>query len=244
MNLEAIIGRDEQQRLLVKVGQGAFLIGMPGSVPKSVSHAHCHLAVDFSEDALRKVKKIIVKNLKSQNVTYVEGNEVETKVVNESSKVELGYDRYVMDLAMVIAGMRKLLPPAKLEIDISSLKPVWEEYKKACEQIDENQRKIGVLQRFGGLLITTGVALACIPQLGYGRVFLAVIALAIAVYCFVKSSRKSADPKRKRAKLNEDFQKKYVCPNPECRCFMGFTDYDLLKQKKRCPYCGASFKNT
>lgn len=44
--LDIVIGREENQhRLLVKMGQKAFVVGSPQSVPNSVSRNHCNLIV-------------------------------------------------------------------------------------------------------------------------------------------------------------------------------------------------------
>ena len=71
-NIEAIIGKEEGlHRLLIKIGQKAFVVGNPQSVPNSVSRTHCSLSVDYSDDTDRLVKKIRIQNIKSQNTTYV-----------------------------------------------------------------------------------------------------------------------------------------------------------------------------
>lgn len=57
-NIEAIIGKEEGlHRLLIKIGQKAFVVGNPQSVPNSVSRTHCSLSVDYSDDTARQVKK-------------------------------------------------------------------------------------------------------------------------------------------------------------------------------------------
>ena len=111
--VEAVIGKEEgQHRLLVKIGQKAFVVGSPQSVPNTVSRSHCSLSVEYTDDQARKVTKIKIQNLKPQNITYVDGQEVESKSIKEISHVQLGFDRYNMDLKQVVDGMRKGLPTA------------------------------------------------------------------------------------------------------------------------------------
>ena len=44
--VEAVIGKEEgSHRLLVKIGQKAFVVGAPQSVPNTVSRQHCSLSV-------------------------------------------------------------------------------------------------------------------------------------------------------------------------------------------------------
>ena len=46
--LDIVIGREENlHRLLVKMGQKAFVVGSPQSVPNSVSRNHCALVVEL-----------------------------------------------------------------------------------------------------------------------------------------------------------------------------------------------------
>ena len=57
--IEAIIGKEEGlHRLLVKNGSKAFVLGVPQSVPNTVSRSHCSLSVEYSDDQERKVIKI------------------------------------------------------------------------------------------------------------------------------------------------------------------------------------------
>ena len=34
----------------------------------------------------------------------------------------------------------------------------------------------------------------------------------------------------------------YVCPNPECRHFLGYQPYKLILQHKKCPWCKSKFQ--
>ena len=86
--LDIVIGREENlHRLLVKMGQKAFVVGSPQSVPNSVSRNHCALVVEFSDDSTRKVLGIVIRNLNLQNSTYVDEQEIETKKIKESSRM-------------------------------------------------------------------------------------------------------------------------------------------------------------
>ena len=63
--MEIIIGRDtETSKLSVTIGQQKVLTGTEGSVPKSVSRAHCKVVINA--DGTYEVR-----NMKAQNVTYL-----------------------------------------------------------------------------------------------------------------------------------------------------------------------------
>ena len=41
--------------------------------------------------------------------------------------------------------------------------------------------------------------------------------------------------------LNAELQTLYVCPNPDCRHFLGNKPYRVLRQDNGCPYCKCKF---
>ena len=241
--IEALLGKEEgAHRLEVKVGQKSFAVGSPESVPKSVSRSHCLLTVDFSDDAKRTVKSIVVKNVKIQNTTYVDGLEIEQKAIKEKSLVQLGFERYKLDVPMIVAKMRQLLPEIKVEYSILPLKNVWEEYDRTKLAITTSSVKSANRQRLQGILSMFGMLVGFIPGVPTTfRIIIIGAALVMAVYFFVKGS--VGDPVHKRLHdLDEDFRKRYVCPNPECRHYLGQTPYDVLRQNKSCVYCKCKYK--
>lgn len=245
--VEAVIGKEEGlHRLLVKIGQKAFVIGHPQSVPNTVSRAHCSLSVDYSDDQERKVREIRIQNLKPQNITCVDGLEVESKSIKEGALVQLGCDRYTVDLRSVIDGMRKFLtpvaPPQPKEYSIASLKKVWEEYDEERLRITDDAAKSANRQRLQGILSMCGMLISFVPGVdNIVRVLIIVAALFVAIYFFVKGSSDKT-VQRKLHSLDGQFRKRYVCPNPECRHFVGNVPYDILRQNSGCPYCKCKYK--
>ena len=79
--MEIILGRDPAtKRLKAVIGQQPFLGGDPGSVPQSVSRQHCSLTRQGDG-------KYLLKNLKVENTTYVNGAPYEKKVVTENDRI-------------------------------------------------------------------------------------------------------------------------------------------------------------
>lgn len=241
--IEAIIGKEEGlHRLLVKVGSKAFVVGVPQSVPNTVSRTHCNLSVEFSESKARKVKNIKIQNIKSQNTTYVDGQEVEAKSINEDSHVELGYSRYSVDLKQVVNGMRKFLPRIEESYSITHLEKTWKEYDEEKLRISDNAVKNANRQRLQGILSMSGMLIGFIPGINQNiRIVIIAAALLIAIYFFIKGSSDDS-VQRKLHDLDEEFRKKYVCPNPDCRHFIGNVPYDILSQNSGCPHCKCKYK--
>lgn len=245
-NLEAVLGKEEgQHRLLVKIGTKAFVVGSPQSVPNTVSRAHCELSVDFSNDQACTATKIRIRNLKSQNITYVDGQEVESKVIKENSHVQLGFDRYSVDLRKVIDGMRKFQMSANPQppetYSLSPLRTVWEEYDSTRMQLQLKEQKKNNIRNLGGILSATGILFMCVPALGALRFVATGFSLIIGLFFFIKGMNTSSSLTVKLHELDKEFRKRYVCPNPKCRHFMGSMPYDVLRQNKGCPHCKCKY---
>ena len=72
--MEIIIGREEGARRLHCIAGGReFNLGVAGSVPTSVSRKHCKLVINGD--------RLSIENLKDLNVTFVDGNQVFSKVI-------------------------------------------------------------------------------------------------------------------------------------------------------------------
>lgn len=136
--------------------------------------------------------------------------------------------------------------PSAPEYSIKHLQYVWDEYHGRILDIQRNQHSINVLRSASPLFtLGSGAVAALARALGWGdsvfslTIILTVIGLGLMAYSFVKGFNDHSIDDRERA--TEDFQSKYVCPNPKCHQFMGNTPYSLLRQKKCCPSCRCKF---
>ena len=109
---------------------------------------------------------------------------------------------------------------------------------------------MGIQQRIPIFFTIGAGALTSVAwSLGWGEwirivsICLTGIGLLLMIYFFIQSSK--FNPVREADKLREDFQSKYICPNPECKCFLGFQPYPMMKNqiKMICPYCKSKFED-
>ncbi len=220
-------------------------IGEMNSVPNSVSRCkpaenigHCKIDVD-------NTGAIKVTNLKPQNVTYVNGVEIISKTVTNDSFIELGKDKYSINVGSIIDTISKAIgestPPPAQEYSIKSLKIVWEEYdtKRTEEQLSEQKRNN--IQKLGGIFSSCGILFMFIEGMGDLRFVLTGFSVLIAIIFFVRGLNTSNSLLVRLKDLDADFRKKYTCPNPECHHFMGNIPYDVLRTNKKCSYCGCKF---
>ena len=225
--MEIIVGRDQATRQLSIVKDGKRkLYGLPNSVPMDVSRNHVSLQ-PLGNGTWQ------VKNLKEQNVTFVNGIAIESKTVSEKDKIELGNSHYLL-------SWNALSEPKVETVDIRPLKSIWEEYDNQRIQNQIAERRFNAARSATGII--TMLAIACSFILGHGPIYLVLYALAISVSVLftIQAYRKSTEVPQQQRELSKQFQHRYVCP--KCGHFMGFTDYDILIQNDACPYCKAKYK--
>lgn len=224
--MELKIGREPKSRRLCVVKDGQpRLVGLPGSVPEDVSREHLSLLPDGPG-------KWKIKNLNEKNVTYVNGLAIESKVVVESDKLELGRSHYLL-------SWDYLKEPKVETVDIRPLRKIWREYDdfKTDSQIAE--RKFNVARSATGIITMLCVILGANGLKGTTYFILYGVAIILSLIFTLIAYKKSADIPLQQRDLNKQFQKRYVCP--KCGHFMGFQDYDLLVGNEGCPHCKAKF---
>ena len=254
---EIFVGRESgTDRLLVYLsidGQiKAFQIGNPGSVSKSVSRAipkqsKAHLSIKIDDNG-----NIIVSNLKPENVTFVNGSQIISKRISEDDKVELGVDHYQLPLKEILTKTSQLTTSQlqnSTTYSISHLEKIWNDYHEGDLAIKDQQHKMGLQQRIPIFFTIGAGALTSVAwSLGWGEwirvvsICLTGIGLLLMIYFFIQSSK--FNPVRETDKLREDFQSKYICPNPDCKRFLGTYSYSMMKNqfKMECPYCKSKFE--
>lgn len=223
--MEIIIGRDQQTRQLRVVKDGCSnLYGQPGCVPMDVSRRH--MSLQPAENG-----KWLIKNLNERNVTFVNGISIESKVVNETDKVELGNSHYLLP-------WMAFQEPKVETIDIRHLKKVWNTYNQTNINIRKRQKNLGLLTSLpiaftmlGGLL--SGVATDAFRP--YAYIFTG-IAFSIMLYGLYRRATDDSIEEQEAAKKR--FQRDYVCP--KCKRFLQSQDYEVLADA--CPYCRTKFK--
>lgn len=233
--MEIIIGREEgARRLHCIAGDRDFNIGVAGSVPTSVSRKHCKLI--FNGDRLS------IENLNDLNVTFVDGNQVFSKVITANSHVQLGNEKYNLPLKEIIglvAPQKTTKPskPAKPEknvptFSLAPLEAVWNEYDSLKLKLQqENENKAKKQQRKMGIRL----AVSSIPVIGQ------LTNAFMGAKMMSSSSNNDVSNAVLLRKLDEELDKTYKCPNPECGRPFGPIPYRRLKFTPKCPNCGCKY---
>ncbi len=233
--IEAVIGRQHGTNCLLMIIQGqGYPLSNNGTVPKTVSSSHCKLTVD--NNGIWKLS-----NIKAELDTFVDGLQIDTKQVTPNSRVELGANHFVLNMHKVEAIINNIMPPV---FSLRPLEQIWKEYDEKKMHMQNKEMKIANFQRLQGALSMSAMLLGFIPDLGIFRWIIIGLALLIAVFFFIRGSQVSNSLPMKLKKLNEEFEEKYICPNPNCPRFLGYRPYNQLQYDKGCPHCQCRYTNT
>lgn len=268
-----LVGKEPGQgRLLVAIsGTGKTAsIGSPGSVPNCVSRCKPTENVAHAKIAIDQNGNITLSNMKSQNVTFVNGSEIASKRISMSNTVELGKDRFAVSVPMILETAKKILSIASnsgsqthqpetpkqepSKFNISHLERVWEDFHDKGLEIKKRQKEQGIYASLPMFFTMGGGAVTFVLSFILGDEYkaeiqilsgiLVVAGLIMLAYSFTR--RKNDTSIEDLEQISEDFQLRYVCPNPDCNKFFGAISYKLLKnqlrshkdQKMYCPRCG------
>lgn len=246
-----LIGKDAASgRLCLVVGSNGAqaktaLLGQPGSVPACVSRCMPQTGVGHARLTVDNAGNMTLSNLKSQNVTFVNGCEIVSKKVTPDMKIELGMDRYRLDIDAILAAASKIAgatSPSQAnatKFNIAHLERVWTDYHESIKALRERQKRVNLVRT--GCGIFTMCAMPCIFMFGPVGYVLTAIGIAGNIYSFVGLKNDSTADEQEQ--LTERFQDSYVCPNPDCGKYLAITPYRLMKKQysMTCPHCKCTF---
>ena len=235
--MEYIIGRESgaaAPRLCIKQGEKSFFFGSPGSVPKSVSRSHCRLTV--AGDG-----KMTVNNVSDQNSLFVNGLEYKSKTITKEDLIELGADRYRLELPSILALLNQgdNAPKSKAEpqtYHLAHLKTIWGTYSDTKLKNQIRERNFNALSSIPGVISMVSIGLSFIP--GLRAVFITIAAAFAIAFVLIRMDKAKKTPLQQKA-LEEKFQDDYVCPH--CKRFLGYQRYDLVLRNGECPKCRSKF---
>lgn len=220
--MEIIIGRNPRDSRLLIIVDGKEQ-STTVSLPSSVGTEHCKMTI--------KDGQIHLWNLDVNNYTYVNGQIVESKIISQNDRVELGKDRIRLDW--------RILSPF-LPTDIRHLKQVWEEKENASLSLLIKERKFNAIRSATGIFTMVAIALS-IATGGRSKWYFVLYGAAIlaSVIFFIKAYKDSSKIPQKRFELERQFQRDYVCPH--CKHSLGNQPYETIAQNGFCPYCKTQF---
>lgn len=226
--MELIIGKQGNQHLPI--------------VDEYVSRKHCKLTANGDGS-------YTLENL-SQNGTFVDGRKIVKTKVTKETVIQLGpnFKVKVSDLinsSPSNSGGNNISNDTKA-YSIKPLKKVWENYDRKLTAIQQSQKSTALLRSASPMFTIGSGAIAGLAKgMGWGdqifslTIILTVIGLGLMIYSFWKGFKDNSIDERKEAV--KYLQDHYLCPNPDCKHFVGMKDYNILRQDKNCPYCKCKY---
>lgn len=224
--MDIIIGRDAAtSKLRISADNQSRLFDVEDCVPLTVSRQHCKLTINLDGS-------YTIENLKTQNVTYVNGVEVVRKSITAGDNIELGPSKYSVHWDWIKAFVPQTA-------DFRPLKHIWDEYDehKLDQQIAD--RKFNALRGATGLITMAAIALSIVfPETRETPLYIGlyVLAILVSLACTVKAYNDSSKVPHRMKELESQFKHDYVCPN--CHHYIQMP-YDIVIQNPCCPYCKA-----
>lgn len=229
------IGRKAPDNYLYAKGNNKIIrLGDANEVPLSVSETHCQLTVHAD-------CRMELKNLKSDNVTYVDNNRIDHVYVQEDSTVELGSTKWNMDFVAVLNRLRQepdFPVPYKKPLDASYLKKVSDEYQQANMNIEIRDRRLNAYQMLTGFLTIFGIVLGPVIEKNISQYAYIASAIFMIAFFFIRFIDAKKIP-LKRERIKADYRKNYICPNKLCKRYIPI-GYEELAIQGKCPHCKAT----
>lgn len=237
--MDLIIGRDAATSRLQVVDKqtgSVRLYGNAGSVPMDVSRQHCEIIVTPNGT-------ISIKNIKAANVTFVNGVQILSKNLSQTDNVQLGNSRFTLNWQ----GILNVIPPTPSVpsfVNIGHLQNVWDNYNDKTNELNIKERKLNALSRVSGIFSMLAIASGFLLRGQDNTLYFLLYGIAILLtlgFTIVSYINASKIPEEKE-NLKNAFMKNYICPNPKCHRFLGFTHFSVLSQNTNCPYCKIAWK--
>lgn len=240
-------------------------------VPNCVSRCRINERIAHAQLNVEPSGALILRNMKPQNVTYVNGTEINFKRVRSSDIAELGYDHYPVRIDMILNAAETIVnktqrnnaagsfqkpsgtfetkngdaDKSKKRFGISHLEKVWNQYEEDMDRIVREQQKNAKRRMIPLMLgivftIVSAILADCVSvEALYITIPTSIITLLAYILIFNKKDTSYED----RKAVNEKLFDNYVCPNPECRKFLGNMSYRMIRRQysMHCPYCKCEY---
>ncbi|MGN1172295.1 MAG: hypothetical protein ACI4SO_00755, partial [Muribaculaceae bacterium] len=180
-------------------------------------------------------------NQNANNSTFVDGSEIQSKVIRAGSKIYLGAERYPLDIDLVKECAELIINDGKysgaeLEAAYKEFMAVQDKVQKEREMANKMRSIpmiIGVLTALitGVLKETNGGEM---NELSYVTLCLLTVSIIVMVYNFMKKD----NTKQMLEEAKDELVRKYKCP--KCGKYIQ-QDILVLKENGECPYCKAKY---
>lgn len=223
--MEIIIGRKGTQKTQI--------------TDPTVSREHCKVTVNGDGT-------FTIENL-SQSGTKVDGRDIIRSTVTQDSVIQLGqsFKATLRELIGNVSTSSKITPQqsatAAKEVPtfcINHLRDIWNAYDDANTELAEKNRSMNLI-RTAAPIFTIGAA-AVSKFFPYAWILTGFGVMATG-YGFL--GMKNSETPKQRKERQEEFEEKWICPNPKCGKYLPKVSYKQLIRNYSftCPYCKCKY---
>lgn len=170
--------------------------------------------------------------------TFINGIQVIQAQVTPETVLQLG-----PQFKVKVADLLPKLPPAPAEeFSLKPLRAVWEEYNQRKLAIQAENAKKANQQRYQGLFSTLGMVAGIIPGIPMAvRIACVAVSLILCIFFIVRGSKTANSLPLQMQELDDEFRKRYKCPNPKCGRPFALTHYANIEYTPGCPACKCKY---
>lgn len=202
--------------------------------------------------------KYQLEDLGSSNGTFVDGQRIIRRVVTGDTIVQLGgsFSFKVSSAFTETTTSRQTFishqtsspynqpqnqskePKIDEEVlrQFDKLEAIYSKYMEDKIALQKDNAQKGFMRMVPmSIMGIVGLVIGCVPQLGDFRLVISAVVVIVSGILLVKAYNSQSNLPEKMEVLNRQFQIDYVCP--KCKCFLGFTPFEGLKNRTACPMC-------
>lgn len=183
-----------------------------------------------------------LEDLGSSNGTFVNGLRIIKKEVTGDTIVQLGGSFSFKVNAAFTETPPTEQPKADEELlrQFARLEAVYNKYMEDKIALQKENAQKGFMRMVPmSIMGIVGIVIGCVPQLGDFRLVISSVVVIVSGILLMKAYHSQSNLPEKMETLNRQFQIDYVCP--KCKCFLGFTPFEGLRNREICPMCKTKF---
>ena len=115
---------------------------------------------------------------------------------------------------------------------------MWEEYETTISDIQKKRMNVAKQRTLPMVLTFASAALAGLFRNVDEIKTVGVIVAVICAFLWIKTYFYKDTTYEESKAADDKLIDKYICPNPQCKHYLGKQPYKVLRQNKKCVHCG------
>lgn len=222
----------------------SYIIGREGNTPLRIPAHHSTVSRKHAMLKLISIDKYEIEGI-GQRSFMVNGEMKQRALVGADTPLQFGVDYHT-----TVRKLLKIPEKGPESLGFEQLEKVWREYNDEKQRLTLsvsrlNNARMVVLPLGSGLSIAASVLGAGDNTWKFiGSIIGVMFSVFVSIIIGQLSIKRQQRVQTKTEELTAKFMLEYVCPNPKCKHFLGYTPPAVLKAKNICPYCKAKLSQS